>query len=223
MEGGLGNDIYIVDSAGDRVTELFDQGIDEVRSSVSHTLGAHVENLELTGTAVSGTGNELDNFILGNGVSNRLSGGAGNDRLLGGDGVDFLTGGSGNDRFIAEINATKVGWKDGPISLDVITDFARGDKIDLSGIDANSLASGFQSFSFKGSDANKLPGGVSFKVYDSMAGAEKALGMEIDGVAGKSPYSGPVTMVFGNIDGGSHDFALALINTNGVSATDFLF
>uniref|UniRef100_UPI00254663B5 Ig-like domain-containing protein n=1 Tax=Sphingosinicella terrae TaxID=2172047 RepID=UPI00254663B5 len=47
MRGAGGNDTYIVDHAGDRVTELSGQGVDTVRSSVSHTLANHIENLAL--------------------------------------------------------------------------------------------------------------------------------------------------------------------------------
>lgn len=48
MSGGLGDDVYIVDSASDVVTEAASGGTDEVRSSVTRTLGANVENLTLT-------------------------------------------------------------------------------------------------------------------------------------------------------------------------------
>ncbi|MCY7338810.1 MAG: hypothetical protein LH465_02470 [Sphingomonas bacterium] len=221
MRGGTGDDLYIVDGAGDQVTEYANEGTDTVRSSISYTLGANVEHLELLGSALNGTGNTLNNTLTGNGLSNRLSGGAGNDTLIGGNGVDYFTGGSGNDVFVGEINATKTASKDGLISLDVIFDFSAGDKIDLRAIDANASISGDQAFVWKGTDANKLAGGLSIKVYNSVAGAEMALGMDIDGVAGKSPYSGPVTIVYGNVDGGALDFAIALIGTPSVSAGDF--
>lgn len=92
MAGGAGNDTYIVDSAGDRVVERAGAGIDLVRASVSHSLGANVENLTLTGRgSINGVGNALDNRIDGNAGANMLNGGAG---------ADTMTGGAGNDIFI---------------------------------------------------------------------------------------------------------------------------
>ena len=121
MQGGAGNDTYIVDSVGDVVKELAHQGVDTVKASVTFTLGANVENLTLTGhDAINGTGNELDNIITGNSGNNILSGGAGHDVLTGGDGSDILTGGSGADYFVFNVkpNASS--------NLDTVTDFQPG-------------------------------------------------------------------------------------------------
>jgi Ca2+-binding RTX toxin-like protein len=72
-----------------------------VRSSITCTLGANLENLILTGPAViDGNGNGMANLITGNGNANRLSGGDGNDTLAGNGGVDFLDGGAGNDSML---------------------------------------------------------------------------------------------------------------------------
>jgi serralysin len=212
MYGGLGDDLYFVDSAGDFVVEVDGDGTDTVSSSISYALGTDVENLILTGGATHGLGNELANVITGNALGNRLSGGLGNDTLIGGDGVDFLTGGAGNDVFVGQINTTKTASKSGPISLDVITDFTAGDKIDLSLLG---------DFNFKGTSANKAKGDLTYKVYDSVNGAEKALGFDIDGIDGPSTYTGKVTIVFGDINGGGADFAIALLNKDGVVASDF--
>ncbi|WP_252381113.1 Ig-like domain-containing protein [Desulfovulcanus ferrireducens] len=98
MSGGTGNDTYIVDHSSDVVTELADEGIDIVHSSVSHTLSDNVENLTLTGYGyINGTGNTLDNVIIGNTRNNTLSGLAGNDTLIGNSGHDTLDGGTGAD------------------------------------------------------------------------------------------------------------------------------
>jgi VCBS repeat-containing protein len=97
MVGGKGNDTFVVNKAADVVTESADQGIDTVMSSVSYSLSDNVETLILTDAAAQGTGNTLDNVILGNDVGNVLIGGDGNDTLYGGAADDELDGGTGND------------------------------------------------------------------------------------------------------------------------------
>lgn len=103
MNGGTSDDIYIVDNLGDIVTENAGEGIDTVESRVTYTLGSNVENLTLTGTAaINGTGNELNNSLIGNSASNTLSGGVGNDTLDGGAGADFMIGGVGDDYYVID-------------------------------------------------------------------------------------------------------------------------
>lgn len=100
LVGGTGNDVYIVDEATDVIVENAGEGdLDWVRSSAAtFTLPSNVEHLELIGTAnISGTGNSLDNQIVGNSGNNSLSGGGGADFMLGGDGNDTLNGGTGFD------------------------------------------------------------------------------------------------------------------------------
>ncbi|HYG48152.1 MAG TPA: M10 family metallopeptidase C-terminal domain-containing protein [Allosphingosinicella sp.] len=223
MLGSLGNDLYFVDTTGDIVTELASEGTDTVSSSISYTLGSNVENLILTDSATTGTGNDLDNVLTGNALANVLSGGAGNDRLVGGDGVDSLVGGLGNDVFVAEINATKVDSKTGAISLDRVLDFAAGDVLDLSGIDANSNVDGDQAFTFVGHANPNDAGEVGIRTFGNMNAAEKALGMELDGIDGASAFAGPVTVVFGNVDGGAADFAMVLMNNQSLAGSDFIF
>ena len=223
MLGGLGNDLFFVDAAGDTVLELGGEGTDTVSSGISYTLGDNVENLTLTGSATTGTGNGLDNVITGNALGNTLSGGAGSDRLAGGNGVDFLIGGDGNDIFVAEINADKVAGKKGLVSLDVVLDFTVGDVIDLSGIDANTTLAGHQGFAFVGNANASNAGEVGIRHFGNMNAAEAALGFDIDGVDGKSPFGGPVTVLVGNVDGGEIDFAMAFIATPSLNATDMLF
>lgn len=96
LEGNAGNDTYIVDSAGDQVTETLAGtagGVDLVKSSVDFTLGANLENLLLIGNAdIDGSGNALANTLTGNDGSNDLWGDDGRDILIGGAGNDFLDG-----------------------------------------------------------------------------------------------------------------------------------
>ena len=102
MTGGTGNDAYVVDHAGDSVSEQGDEGSDTVYSEINYTLGSNLENLVLTDTAATGTGNGLDNELIGNGQDNSLTGLAGNDYLDGGAGEDTMTGGSGDDMYVVD-------------------------------------------------------------------------------------------------------------------------
>ena len=82
-------------------------------------------------------------------------GGAGRDRLEGGIGNDILTGGAGADAF---------GFLSAADGNDLIQDFRRaeGDKINLSGIDADPLTAGDQAFVFADGAASggRQPGTV---------------------------------------------------------------
>lgn len=121
---------------------------DTLVTSVTTTLPAKIENLQLTGQgAINGTGNSHNNGITGNSGNNILngsggkdtvvgnngndwilggqgddvlSGGAGNDGLTGGLGFDRLTGGSGKDRFRFDVLNT---------GGDKIADFSTQDDI----------------------------------------------------------------------------------------------
>ncbi|WP_414579066.1 calcium-binding protein [Anabaena sp. CCY 9402-a] len=97
MYGGIGDDLYYVDSTGDRVIEYYNQGFDTVYSSINYALPDNVENLQLTGSAYSGYGNNLDNNIGGSNADNFLIGGGGDDFIQGGGGDDYLFGGVGDD------------------------------------------------------------------------------------------------------------------------------
>ena len=83
--------------------------------------GSNVENLTLLENLVFflpgpllGTGNELDNVLIGNSEDNVLSGGIGNDTLWGGSGIyrdsetirsgnDIMIGGAGNDTYLFKL------------------------------------------------------------------------------------------------------------------------
>lgn len=103
MEGGLGNDRYVVDNVGDIVVEQPSEGWDGVSSSISYTLTANVETLNLTGTAnLEGNGNELNNNLTGNSGDNILRGYGGNDTIDGGAGADRMEGGLGDDTYMVD-------------------------------------------------------------------------------------------------------------------------
>jgi Ca2+-binding RTX toxin-like protein len=128
MYGGAGNDTYIVDSAGDKVTESSGQGVDTVTSSLSFTLGSYTETLVLTGSAaINGTGTNGKNTLTGNDAANILTGGKGADVLTGGGGADSFRYLSPGDGVTIGTNVTK-----GGTVADTITDFKPGtDKVVL--------------------------------------------------------------------------------------------
>ena len=117
MLGGLGDDLYVVDSAGDIVTEAAGEGADTIRVKIAtaglpYILADNVENGTLVNTiAFNLTGNAEANLLTGNGASNTLlglanndtlNGRAGNDTLDGGTGDDTMIGGGGNDSFVVD-------------------------------------------------------------------------------------------------------------------------
>ncbi|ESQ90208.1 hypothetical protein ABAC460_10685 [Asticcacaulis sp. AC460] len=110
--GGNGNDQYYVDSNSDIVTESDGGGIDVVFAAFNYTLGNHVDDLTLTGTAnINGTGNDLNNTLTGNTGDNVLSGGLGNDAYYiqnAGDKV-VEANNAGNDVIYSEVSYSLVG------------------------------------------------------------------------------------------------------------------
>ena len=81
------------------------EGTDTIRSTINYTLASYsnVENLTLlAGAALSATGNEFNNLIIGNANDNTLIGNAGNDTLNGLIGADVMTGGSGDDIYVID-------------------------------------------------------------------------------------------------------------------------
>jgi Ca2+-binding RTX toxin-like protein len=87
MLGGPGDDTYVVDNAGDAVTENAGEGADRVQSSISFTLTANVDNLTLADAApIDGTGNAANNVIIGNSGNNVLTGLGGADAVDGAEG-----------------------------------------------------------------------------------------------------------------------------------------
>jgi VCBS repeat-containing protein len=200
LRGGTGNDTYEVREAGDVVQENANAGTDSVSAYVNHTLGANVENLDFSSAVgnMVGTGNGLDNTITGSNGNDTLSGGGGADTLVGGLGRDVLTGGGGADTFVlrsvAESGTTGA-------TRDVIADFLSStDKIDFTGIDANTGAAGDQAFSMIGT--------IGFT-----------------GLAGQLRYqsAGTDTVLMGDVNGdGVADFHLVLTGNQTFVAADLL-
>jgi len=129
-----------------------------------------MERLIFSGNDVISGSNEVDSLI----------GGDGHDVITGLRGADRLRGGAGADRFIY------TAIHDAPISasrIEFIADFAgqKGDRIDLSRIDANSKLSGHQSFKFLGLGSFSGKGGeIMFRPISALTGSACLL-METNG------------------------------------------
>jgi Ca2+-binding RTX toxin-like protein len=150
------------DAGGNNIYDVSVRVSDGVLSDVqalSVTIANIVDGLTIDGTSKANTltggsaedrlsGNGGNDTLYGLGGADTLSGGDGADRLYGGIGADILTGGAGADVFsfatLGDSSSTGMDW---------ITDFLRSqkDRISLSDIDANSLVSGDQGFTFIGS------------------------------------------------------------------------
>ena len=161
MIGELGNDIFLVNSLGDIVTENINQGSDRINSSVTYTLPANVENLTLTGIlAVNGTGNTQNNILIGNTGNNILSGGNGNDTLDGKTGANTLMGGAGNDIF----RFTTLGHVDAITDFVVVNDTIQLENAIFTTLTPGTLAASQFRIGTKALDAN------DFVIYSSTTG-----------------------------------------------------
>jgi Ca2+-binding RTX toxin-like protein len=163
MFGGVGNDIYEVDVSGDVIFEFAGEGIDTVEAWFSYTLPAEFERLILFAGAADGTGNGLDNEIIGNDAGNVLRGLGGNDTLFGFKGADVLVGGAGRDTLTGGTGADRFVFaspdESSRAAPDRIVGFFEGDgdRIDLSEIDANVNAAGDQTFLWIGNNSSFVP------------------------------------------------------------------
>ncbi|UIN52712.1 calcium-binding protein [Pseudomonas kribbensis] len=94
LEGGRGDDVYIINSAGVSIveTDLFG-GTDHVYTSLSSMhMDPFIENMTYTGTAdFTGYGNDGDSVIVSGAGNDVLLGGAGGDRFEGGAGIDIVS------------------------------------------------------------------------------------------------------------------------------------
>jgi Ca2+-binding RTX toxin-like protein len=168
MIGRDGNDVYIVDNAGD--TTVDQSGMDTVEASVSYSLGADIERLVLTGTAVSGTGNALANIITGNAGNNVLDGGLGSDSMIGGLGNDIYfvdsaadsvseQNGAGTDTVRSTITYTLGDWVE---NLELLTGALTGTGNGLANVITGNAAA--NTLDGKGG-ADSMAGGLGDDIY----------------------------------------------------------
>lgn len=180
--GGLGHD-WVFGGAGNDTVQGQD-GNDSLRGDAGNdVLFGQAGN----DTLDSGDGNDTaggsdgHDLLLGGDGNDSLAGGDGNDFLFGGTGAGTLDGGAGYDRFVfLDTSHSPVGS-----GHDVVTAFdgigaAAGDRIDVSGMDANPGVAGDQAFSFIGTAAFGNVAGQLHAVATN-GGADSLLQGDING------------------------------------------
>lgn len=181
LEGGAGNDTYVLRDQSDTIIEGANGGLDTVLSAYGYTLADNLENLTLIDGQgdVNGSGNGLTNRLNGNASGNTLDGGGGADQLWGMAGNDTLIGGLGNDvlRGGTGVDTFRVEHVFGALETDTVLDYERWlDRVDLSGIDANTALAGDQAFALV-SSFTKQAGQMTLAV----TGGQTVLRLDVNG------------------------------------------
>lgn len=163
MAGGLGDDTYMVDNAGDVVSELSGGGYDTVHATIDYTLAAEVEALVLEGDAHHGTGNAKNNALFGT---------VGNDILDGAGGADSMSGGLGNDTYFVDNGGDTVveavgGGTDTVIASVDFTLDSQVENLTLTGLARRATGNALD---------NVLTGTVGNDLLDGKAGADTMVG-----------------------------------------------
>ncbi|HEU4968262.1 calcium-binding protein [Sphingomonas sp.] len=165
LQGGAGDDIYVIQVAGDSIVESAGEGIDTVQTDfASYSLRANVENLTYTGAA--------DFSGLGNALANTITGGAGNDRLLGFAGDNVLNGASGTDT--ADYSGAAAGVT-ANLASGVAGDNGYGGRDTLVAIE-QILGSAFNDTLIGNVDANRLEGGAGSDYLIGLGGDDRLIG-----------------------------------------------
>ena len=183
MYGGKGDDTYVVDSTTDVVNESANEGTDTVQSTVTYTLSNNLENLTLTGSnAINGTGNALNNTLVGNSAVNTLTGGAGDDYLDGGTGNDKLLGGLDNDTYVVDSTSDLIteNTNEGvdTVRSSVTLTLANNlENLNLLGTSAiNGTGNALNNILIGNTAVNILTGGAGNDYLDGATGADKLFG-----------------------------------------------
>ena len=186
MRGGKGDDTYIVDNAGDAITEEADGGTDTIQASIHYVLAANMENLALTGTAaINGTGTATNNILTGNGAANMLAGLdgndilyglGGNDRLNGGAGVDQMFGGDGDDILVVDNAGDVAQGGAGRDRVEASISYTLGADVEdlllLGSAALDGTGNALANMLVGNSGANRLEGGGGHDVLDGGLGAD---------------------------------------------------
>jgi Ca2+-binding RTX toxin-like protein len=182
-ENGDGNDVYFGDEAtGGSGSDTIDLSAIGVATTVDLGAGGHGSAT----SAQSGTDTlwHIENVITG----------AGADTIIANASVNSINGGAGNDVFKFDSAAAANG--------DTIVGFQTGDRIDLSGIDANGGTAGNQAFAL-------LTG-------SALSGAGKLI------VTHETRADGDYTVVHGSVDADiDAEFRINIAGTHNLTTTDF--
>ncbi len=133
LSGGQGDDIMFLWTATDVAIENAGEGNDTVRSQVTTTLGDNIENLQLWfNLSIDGTGNALNNSLIGNLGNNTLTGLAGNDLIDGFAGINTLIGGTGNDTYVIHhvLDSIQENASEGSDMVRTLIDYTLGDNVE---------------------------------------------------------------------------------------------
>ncbi|MDZ4108396.1 MAG: calcium-binding protein [Brevundimonas sp.] len=183
LQGGLGDDLYIVSAVGDTVLEFSGEGMDTVETALAAlTLRNHVEVLRFTGVgAFTGTGSAQDNQIVGGSGNDLLIGMGGDDRLEGGDGDDTFRGSLGNDQFIGGGGTDTVDYSTAAARVVVSIANSRASDDGDGGSDTfvgveNATGSAFNDVLLGDAGANVLRGGAGSDTLAGLAGNDVLIG-----------------------------------------------
>lgn len=208
--GGSGDDDYVDVFSDDTLTEFNAAGYDRVFAKNNWTLGNNFEYLELTGGGNVGTGNGLDNMLVGSANNNTLSGLNGADTLLGKVGNDGLFAGvdAFQDRFVfdtalnAASNVDTLNETDFPEDQILLANDIFGNLLSVGGTQVGTLGAGFY---FEGNGFAGNGAGDAIGIwYDLLSG--NLYYNPTNGVAGDSTRFAVVNGASGTLD--SVDFTL---------------
>ena len=245
LVGGLGNDTYMVDNAGDLVIEATGAGTDRVLTALaSYSLGANIEILTYTGVGnFSGTGNALDNIMVGGAGDDVLNGNAGTDRLVGGLGNDTYVvdnagdlvieaTGAGTDRVltalasyslganIENLTYTGVGNFSGTgNTLDNIITSGAGNDLLNGGAGNDQLLGGIGNDTLNGGDGNdSLNGGLGDDILNGGAGSDTLFGDNGNDILSGGSGNDFINGAAGNdtVNGGAGDDTMMATDGNDV-------
>ena len=179
MTGGSGDDTYVVDNAADSVTELADEGIDTVRTTLAvYQLADNLENLVMLAPdqiqqSMTAVGNELNNSLSTGSSNDQIFGGGGNDVLDGGAGADLMVGGSGDDMYLIDNPADSIVERadEGMDSVKASVSFTLPDQVE------NLMLTGSAAINAKGNQLNnQLTGNSGNNQLEGGAGADTMAG-----------------------------------------------